>query len=99
MNLATINAATARKSSAPAAPPLLRVSGLAIDFGGRKTPMGAVDDATFDVARGETVCLVGESGCGKTVTALSLLRLEVHRHGRIVAGEIVFDGQGLVDMG
>jgi len=99
MNLATIDAATARKSSAPAAPPLLRVSGLAIDFGGRKTPMGAVDDATFDVARGETVCLVGESGCGKTVTALSLLRLEVHRHGRIVAGEIVFDGQGLVDMG
>jgi len=100
MNLPTINLASARTLPSAAAPaPLLRVSGLAIDFGGLKTPMGAVDDATFDVARGETVCLVGESGCGKTVTALSLLRLEVHRHGRIVAGEIVFDGQGLVELG
>src|SRR4051812_13421272 len=100
MNLATIDRASARHLPlAPPAAPLLRVSGLAINFGGRKTPMGAVDDATFDVARGETVCLVGESGCGKTVTALSLLRLEVHRHGRIVAGEIEFDGPGLVAMG
>ena len=96
MNLPTIDLTAVRKLP-PA--PLLRVSGLAINFGGVKTPMGAVDDATFDVARGETVCLVGESGCGKTVTALSLLRLEVHRHGRIVAGEIEFDGQGLVQMG
>ena len=100
MNLPTIELATARKlPTSPALAPLLRVNGLAINFGGRKTPMGAVDDATFDVGRGETVCLVGESGCGKTVTALSLLRLEVHRHGAIVAGEIEFDGQGLVEMG
>jgi len=99
MNLPTIDLASARRLPPdPAAAPLLRVSGLAINFGGLKTPMGAVDDATFEVARGETVCLVGESGCGKTVTALSLLRLEVHRHGRIVAGEIEFDGQGLVEM-
>jgi peptide/nickel transport system ATP-binding protein len=83
----------------PASGPLLRVNGLAINFGGRKTPMGAVDDASFDVARGETVCLVGESGCGKTVTALSLLRLETFRHGRIVAGQIEFDGRGLVELG
>jgi peptide/nickel transport system ATP-binding protein len=100
MNSPTLDSASARKlASAPRPAPLLRVSGLAINFGGLKTPMGAVDHATFDVARGETVCLVGESGCGKTVTALSLLRLEVHRHGRIVAGEILFDGQGLVEMG
>ena len=100
MNLPTIDLASARRlPPGPAAAPLLRVSGLAINFGGLKTPMGAVDDATFEVARGETVCLVGESGCGKTVTALSLLRLEVHRHGAIVAGEIEFDGQGLVEMG
>ncbi|HKO52936.1 MAG TPA: ABC transporter ATP-binding protein [Polyangiaceae bacterium] len=99
MNLPTIDLPSARRlSPGRVATPLLRVSGLAIDFGGVKTPMGAVDDATFDVARGETVCLVGESGCGKTVTALSLLRLEVFRHGRIVAGDIVFDGHGLVDM-
>jgi peptide/nickel transport system ATP-binding protein len=100
MNLPTIELSSARKPKIPlAASPLLRVSGLAIDFGGRKTPMGAVDDASFDVARGETVCLVGESGCGKTVTALSLLRLEIYRHGRVAAGEIVFDGRRLVDMG
>jgi peptide/nickel transport system ATP-binding protein len=100
MNLPALELPSTRKLPLPKSPvPLLRVSGLAIDFGGLKTPMGAVDDATFDVARGETVCLVGESGCGKTVTALSLLRLEVHRHGRIVAGEIVFDGQRLVEMG
>src|SRR6478609_6909844 len=99
MNLPTIDLAAARKGPSSPPVPLLRVSGLAINFGGLKTPMGAVDDATFDVARGETVCLVGESGCGKTVTALSLLRLEPYRHGRIAAGEIVFDGRGLVELG
>jgi len=99
MNLPTIDLAAARKAPSSPPVPLLRVSGLAINFGGLKTPMGAVDDATFDVARGETVCLVGESGCGKTVTALSLLRLEPYRHGRIAAGEIVFDGRGLVELG
>jgi peptide/nickel transport system ATP-binding protein len=77
---------------------LLRVERLAVHFGGRKTPMGAVDDATFSVGRGETVCLVGESGCGKTVTALSLLRLEEHRHAKIVQGQICFDGRGLVGL-
>jgi peptide/nickel transport system ATP-binding protein len=97
MNAPTLELAPSRQSR-PAAPALLRVEGLAINFGGAKTPMGAVDSATFSVARGETVCLVGESGCGKTVTALSLLRLEVHRHGRIAAGDIIFDGKGLVGM-
>ena len=100
MTLSSIEPVLAPKPKVlPASGPLLRVNGLAINFGGRKTPMGAVDDASFDVARGETVCLVGESGCGKTVTALSLLRLEVFRHGRIVAGEIEFDGRGLVELG
>ena len=77
---------------------LLRVDQLAVHFGGKKTPMGAVDNATFSVARGETVCLVGESGCGKTVTALSLLRLEEYRSAKISQGEISFDGQGLVGL-
>jgi peptide/nickel transport system ATP-binding protein len=61
-------------------------------------PLGAVDDASFDVRRGETVCLVGESGSGKTVTALSILRLEGLRKGKIVGGDIVFDGTSLVGM-
>jgi peptide/nickel transport system ATP-binding protein len=100
MTLSSIEPVLPRKPNRlPGSEPLLRVHGLAIDFGGRKTKMGAVDDASFDVARGETVCLVGESGCGKTVTALSLLRLEVFRHGRIASGEIVFDGEKLVELG
>jgi peptide/nickel transport system ATP-binding protein len=86
--------------SSPVAPgALLRVDRLAVRFGGAERPLGAVDGASFHVARGETVCLVGESGSGKTVTALSILRLEEHRHARIVAGDIVFDGRGLVGLG
>jgi peptide/nickel transport system ATP-binding protein len=79
--------------------PVLRVERLAVRFGGPEHPLGAVDGASFHVAPGETVCLVGESGSGKTVTALSILRLEEHRHARIVAGDIVFDGKGLVGLG
>lgn len=78
--------------------PLLEVTDLAVDFGSTDTPLGAVDRASFDVRAGETVCLVGESGSGKTVTALSILRLEGQRHGRIVAGDIRFDGQSLLHM-
>ena len=70
MNAPTLELAPPPQSE-PALAPLLRVDRLAINFGGVKTPMGAVDSATFSVARGETVCLVGESGCGKTVTALA----------------------------
>jgi oligopeptide transport system ATP-binding protein len=51
-----------------------------------------VDDVNFEVDYGETLGLVGESGCGKSVTALSVARLVPNPPGRIVAGEIVFDG-------
>ena len=78
-----------------AAPQLLRVDALAVCFD-RAGRLGAVDRASFHVERGETVCLVGESGCGKTVTALALLRLEGLRGGRIAAGDIVFDGKSLI---
>ena len=71
MSLSSVEPVLPRKPVAGPTP-LLRVERLAINFGGIKTPMGAVDNASFDVGRGETVCLVGESGCGKTVTALSL---------------------------
>ena len=54
--------------------------------------MQAVDDVSFDVGYGETLGLVGESGCGKSVTALSIARLVPNPPGRIVAGSIVFDG-------
>ena len=71
---------------------LLQVRGLSTHF---HTPDGviqAVDDVSFDVDYGETLGLVGESGCGKSVTALSIARLVPDPPGKIVAGEILFDG-------
>ena len=71
---------------------LLEVRGLSTHF---FTPSGvvqAVDDVTFDMKYGETLGLVGESGCGKSVTALSIARLVPNPPGRIVAGSITFDG-------
>jgi len=58
----------------------------------------AVDGITYDVAPGETVALVGESGCGKSVSAMSILRLIPDPPGRIVGGSIMFDGKDLLAM-
>ncbi|MFH0913764.1 MAG: ABC transporter ATP-binding protein [Chloroflexota bacterium] len=74
---------------------LLQVQGLHTYF---YTPEGvykAVDDLSYEVREGETVALVGESGCGKSVSALSILRL-VSYPGRIVGGEILFRGDDLL---
>jgi peptide/nickel transport system ATP-binding protein len=78
--------------------PLLRVAGLSVRFGDDAAPLTALDGVSFDVMRGETVCLVGESGSGKTVAALSILRLEGYKQARIVAGDIVFDGVNVVSL-
>ena len=56
----------------------------------------AVDDLSFDVERGKTLALVGESGCGKSMTALSILRLVPDPPGRIVVGQVLFGGRDLV---
>ena len=58
----------------------------------------AVDGVSYSLQRGETVGVVGESGCGKSVTALSVLRLIPNPPGRIVAGEILFEGNNLLDL-
>jgi oligopeptide/dipeptide ABC transporter ATP-binding protein len=58
----------------------------------------SVDDVSFTLDRGETLSLVGESGCGKSVTALSIMRL-VSPPGRIVDGEVLFEGRDLVKLG
>src|SRR6476660_715498 len=56
----------------------------------------AVDGVSWDVRKGETVALVGESGCGKSVSALSVMRLVSAPAGRIVEGEILFKGRNLL---
>ena len=56
----------------------------------------AVDDLSFSVRRGETLAIVGESGCGKSVTALSLMRLVPDPPGRIVGGSISLEGTDLL---
>ncbi|NBQ74222.1 MAG: ABC transporter ATP-binding protein, partial [Acetobacteraceae bacterium] len=78
---------------------ILRVEGLRTEFNtGDGPPTVAVRDLSFHVNRGETLCIVGESGCGKSLTALSVLRLLPRPYGRIGAGRILLDGQNLVDL-
>jgi oligopeptide/dipeptide ABC transporter ATP-binding protein len=79
-------------------PPLLDVGSLSVAFPASGGSVRAVDGVSFTVAAGETVCLVGESGCGKSLTALSLLRL-VPPPGAIVAGSrIGFQGRDLLTL-
>jgi len=84
--------------SARGTPPLLSVRNLVVEFTTRYGPVRAVDDVTFDVYPNETIGIVGESGCGKTVTGLSLLRLIPSPPGRIVQGEILLQGQNLATL-
>ena len=77
--------------------PLLEVKGLRTSFYTRDGVVRAVDGIDFHVDRGEIMGLVGESGCGKSVTSLSIMRL-VAKPGRIEAGEILFDGQDLLKL-
>ncbi|MFN7980668.1 MAG: ABC transporter ATP-binding protein [Vicinamibacterales bacterium] len=76
--------------------PLLSVRGLRTWFSEDDLVAKAVDDVSFDVARGETLGIVGESGSGKSVTNLSIMRLIPTPPGRIVSGEIQFDGRDLL---
>ncbi len=75
---------------------LLEVRSLSTQFATGHGVVRAVDDVSWDVAEGETVALVGESGCGKSVSALSIMRLVAGPAGRIVGGEILFKGRDLL---
>jgi oligopeptide/dipeptide ABC transporter ATP-binding protein len=75
---------------------LLSISNLQASFFTRDGELRAIDGVTFDIEDGATMGLVGESGCGKSVTALSVMRLLPEGVGRIVGGEIIYRGEDLV---
>jgi oligopeptide/dipeptide ABC transporter ATP-binding protein len=77
--------------------PILRVRDLTIEFDAPGGPLRAVDGVSFDLRRGETLGLVGESGCGKTTTVLGILRL-LPPGGRVVGGQVWFDGEDLLGL-
>jgi len=77
---------------------LLSVQDLKVYFIGDARVARAVDGVSYEVSRGETVCLVGESGCGKTVSALSILGIIPQPPGKIMGGKVLFDGQNLLDL-
>jgi oligopeptide/dipeptide ABC transporter ATP-binding protein len=76
--------------------PLLSVSNLAVGFESGGKVMRAVDGVSFNVRKGRTLGIVGESGCGKSVTAFSIMRLLPQPHGKILDGSIRFEGTDLV---
>ncbi|MSQ08525.1 MAG: ABC transporter ATP-binding protein [Dehalococcoidia bacterium] len=78
--------------------PLLQVRDLKTYFYSPSSVVRAVDGVTFDLREGETLGLVGESGCGKSVTALTLMRLIPNPPGRIVGGEVIFKGRDLLKL-
>jgi oligopeptide/dipeptide ABC transporter ATP-binding protein len=79
------------------ASPILSVRDLSIEFDAPGGPLRAVDGVSFDLRRGETLGLVGESGCGKTTTVLGILRL-LPPGGRVVSGQVWFDGEDLLGL-
>jgi peptide/nickel transport system ATP-binding protein len=81
----------------PDAQPILRVRDLNTRFGSDETTVVAVNGLSFELHPGETLGLVGESGCGKSVTSLSIMRL-LRRPGRVHSGQIEFEGKELLGL-
>jgi oligopeptide/dipeptide ABC transporter ATP-binding protein len=77
---------------------MISVQDLKVYFFSDSRVARALDGVSYEVRKGETVCLVGESGCGKTVSALTILRILPQPPGRIMGGTILFNGQNLLDL-
>ena len=75
---------------------LLEVKDLVVKYKTDLETVSAVNGISFSLQKGETIGLVGETGAGKTTTALSILRLLPERTGKIEKGQIIFDGQDLL---
>jgi len=78
--------------------PLLEIKNLKMDFGTGAAAARAIDDVSFTIDTGETVCLVGESGCGKSVTALSIGKLVPTPPAHYAGGEILLNGRNVLEM-
>jgi len=91
-------AALERPAPAPRGEPLLAVRDLRTRFFTADGVVKAVDGVSFDLYPGQTLGLVGESGCGKSVTALSIMRLIPNPPGKIVGGQILFQGADILKM-
>src|SRR5262249_15732399 len=77
---------------------LLEVEDLLLDFVTTRGVVRAVEGISYKVRPGETVALVGESGCGKSVSSLAIMRLLARPAGRVVAGRVLFQGRNLLDL-
>lgn len=77
--------------------PLLSVRGLVSGFSLRQGDLRAVDGVSFDICRGETIGIAGESGCGKSMLALSIMNLLPRPNGRIFGGQVLFRGEDLLE--
>ncbi len=78
--------------------PLLDVKNLKTQFFTQDGVVRAVDDVSFHIKPGETLGIVGESGCGKSITAMSIMRLIPSPPGRIVNGSVNFEGEDILTM-
>ena len=78
---------------------LLQVKNLQTSFFTPEGEVRAIDGISFEIAEGKTLGLVGESGCGKSVTSLSIMRLIPSPPGKIVGGEIIYRGKDLLKLG
>jgi len=88
-------ASSAFAASAMGSDAVLEVRGFSVKFSRRADVPNLVDNVTFSVGRGETLCIVGESGCGKSVTSLALMGLLPSPPANIVGGTAMFDGKDL----
>src|ERR1700752_728300 len=91
MNLLRLKTCASRMTK-----PLLEIKNLSVDFHLRRGVLTAVQDLSLSISEGETFGIVGETGCGKSVTALSILRLVPTPPARIAQGELIFEGEDLL---